>query len=178
MQSLYSFIGLFHDDCRVNWIELRSDLIQTAKLKKTMKKLYNLSIKIYTQKELLRHCILKLQPETNCYMQNIHTNVSTYDKSIKPFGKWLSPSAEMPNLSESDFRHARKHQTIREMTFAECGNAKPFGKWLSPCAETSNYSGKDFRHARKKHLRNELREARKGYKRKKHSEEMNLQSAL
>ena len=52
-----------------------------------MKKLYNLSIKIYTQKELLRHCILKLQPETNCYMQNIHTNVSTYDKSIKPFGK-------------------------------------------------------------------------------------------
>ena len=52
------------------------------------------------------------------------------------------------------------------MTFAERGNHKPFGKQLSQCAEMPN------------HLRNKLREARKGYKRKKHSEEMNLQSAL
>ena len=72
----------------------------------------------------------------------------------------------MPNLSGNDFRHARKHQTIREMTFAERGNAKPFGKRLSPSAETPNL------------LRNDLREARKVYKRKKHSEEMYLQSAL
>ena len=72
----------------------------------------------------------------------------------------------MPNLSGNDFRHARKCQTIREMTFAERGNAKPFGKRLSPSAEITNF------------LRNDLREARKGYKRKKHSEEMNLQSAL
>ena len=48
--------------------------------------------------------------------------------NTKPFGKQLSPSAEMPNLSGNDFRHARKHQTIRETTFAERGNAKPFGK--------------------------------------------------
>ena len=46
----------------------------------------------------------------------------------KPFGKRLSASAEMPNLSENDFRQARKHQTIRETTFAERGNAKPFKK--------------------------------------------------
>ena len=84
----------------------------------------------------------------------------------KLFGKRLSPRAETPNLSGNDFRHARKSQTTRETTFAKRGNAKPFGKRLSPCAETPNLSG------------NDLREARKGYKRKKHSEEMNLQSAL
>ena len=67
----------------------------------------------------------------------------------KPFGKRLSPCAETPNHSGNDFRHARKHQTIREMTFAMRGNAKPFGKRLSPCAETPNLSGNDFRHARK-----------------------------
>ena len=48
--------------------------------------------------------------------------------NIKPFGKRLSPSAEMPNHSGNDFRHARKLQTIRETTFATRGNAKPFGK--------------------------------------------------
>ena len=34
----------------------------------------------------------------------------------------------MQNLSGNDFRHARKLQTIREMSFAERGNAKPFKK--------------------------------------------------
>ena len=48
--------------------------------------------------------------------------------NAKPFGKRLSPSAEMPNLSGNDFRRARKCQTIREMTFAKRGNTKPFGK--------------------------------------------------
>ena len=99
------------------------------------------------------------------------------------------------NHSGNDFRHARKLQTIREMTFAKRGNAKPFGKRLSPSAETPNHSGNDFRHARKLQtiremtfamrgntkpfrkrlppsaetpnlLRNELREARKVYKQK------------
>ena len=60
----------------------------------------------------------------------------------------------------------RKHQNILETTFAMRGNAKPFEKRLSPCAETPNL------------LRRDLRESRKGYKQKKHSEEMNLQSAL
>ena len=72
----------------------------------------------------------------------------------------------MPNLSGNDFRHARKLQTFRETTLAMRGNAKPFGKQLSPCAETPN------------HVRNELQEAHKVYKQKKHSKEMNLQSAL
>jgi len=31
--------------------------------------------------------------------------------NAKPFGKRLSPCAEMPNLSGNDFRHARKCQT-------------------------------------------------------------------
>jgi len=51
--------------------------------------------------------------------------------------------------SGKDFRHARKRQTLREMTFAMRGNAKPFRKRLSPCAEMLNL------------LRNDLREARK-----------------
>ena len=67
----------------------------------------------------------------------------------KPLGKWFSPSAEMPNHSGNDFRHARKCQTIREITFAERGNAKPFGKRLSPSAEMPNLSGNDFRQPRK-----------------------------
>ena len=49
----------------------------------------------------------------------------------------------------NDFRHARKLQTIWEMTFAKRGNAKPFGKRLSPSAEKPKLSGNDFRHARK-----------------------------
>ena len=48
--------------------------------------------------------------------------------NVKPFGKRLSPCAEMPNLSGNDFRQARKCQTFRETTFAVRGNAKPFGK--------------------------------------------------
>ena len=69
--------------------------------------------------------------------------------NAKPFGKRLSPSAEMSNPSGNDFRHARKCQTFRETTFTKRGNAKPFGKRLSPSAEMPNLSGNDFRHARK-----------------------------
>ena len=69
--------------------------------------------------------------------------------NTKPFGKRLSPSAEMSNHSGNDFRHARKCQTIRETTFAKRGNAKPFGKRLSPTAEMPNLSGNDFRQPRK-----------------------------
>ena len=50
---------------------------------------------------------------------------------------------------KTDLREARKHKTIREMTFAMRGNTKPFGKRLSASAETSNYSGNELRHARK-----------------------------
>ena len=41
---------------------------------------------------------------------------------VKPFGKRLSPSAEMSNPSGNDFRHARKCQTLRETTFAKRGS--------------------------------------------------------
>ena len=48
--------------------------------------------------------------------------------NAKPFGKRLSPTAEMPNHSGNDFRQPRKCQIFQEMTFAERGNAKPFKK--------------------------------------------------
>ena len=51
--------------------------------------------------------------------------------NAKPFGKRLSPYAEITNHSGNDFRHARKHQTIRETTFAMRGNHKPFGKGVA-----------------------------------------------
>ena len=65
------------------------------------------------------------------------TRETTFAKreNAKPFGKRLSPSAEMQNPSGNDFRHARKCKTLREIAFAMRGNAKPFGKWLSPSAE-------------------------------------------
>ena len=78
--------------------------------------------------------------------------------------KWLT--RKVIYIWETILNVWRKHQTFRETTFAMRGNHKPFGKQLSPYAEMPNL------------LRNELREARKGYKQKKHSEEMNLQSAL
>ena len=68
----------------------------------------------------------------------------------------------MPNLSGNDFRHARKLQTIREMSFAERGNAKPFGKRLSPCAEMPNHSGNNFRRARKCQTFREMTFAERG----------------
>ena len=45
--------------------------------------------------------------------------------NAKPFGKRLSPHAEISNHSGNDFRQARKLQTIREITFAMRGNNKP-----------------------------------------------------
>ena len=82
--------------------------------------------------------------------------------NAKPFGKRLSPCAEMPNLSGNDFRHARKCQTFRETTFAMRGNAKPFRKRLSPSAEIPNLSGNDFRQARKCQTTREMTFARRG----------------
>ena len=41
---------------------------------------------------------------------------------------YFAGSPQATNHSGNDFRHARKHQTIREMTFAMRGNAKPFEK--------------------------------------------------
>ncbi|WP_314671097.1 hypothetical protein [Segatella salivae] len=68
----------------------------------------------------------------------------------------------MPNLSGSDFRQARKRQTIWETTFAMRGNIKPFGKRLSPCAETPNHLGNNFRQARKSQTIREMSFAERG----------------
>ena len=77
------------------------------------------------------------ESETNC---NTQPN----------FSQMFPRTAKASNYSGNDFRHARKLQTIREMTFAMRGNYKPFGKRLSPSAEMPNHSGNDFRHARKR----------------------------
>ena len=69
--------------------------------------------------------------------------------NAKPFGKCLSASAEMPNLSGNDFRQARKLQTIREMSFAERGNAKPFKKWFAGGPQAPKPLKSDLREARK-----------------------------
>ena len=82
--------------------------------------------------------------------------------NAKPFGKRLSPAAEKPNLSGSDFRQPRKRQTFREATFAKRGNAKPFGKRLSPTAEMPNSSGNDFRQPRKCQTIREITFAKRG----------------
>lgn len=55
----------------------------------------------------------------------------------------------LPPTSPTILREARKHQTIREMTFTMRGNIKPFGKQLSTRAEITNLSGRELREARK-----------------------------
>jgi hypothetical protein len=70
--------------------------------------------------------------------------------------------AKAPNLSGNDFRHTRKHQTIRETTFTIRGNIKPFGKQLSPSAEITNHSENDFRRARKCQTIREITFAKRG----------------
>ena len=75
---------------------------------------------------------------------------------------YFAGGPQASNYSGNDFRNARKHQTIREMTFAMRGNSKPFGKRLSPCAEMPNHSGNDFRHARKLQTIREMTFATRG----------------
>ena len=70
--------------------------------------------------------------------------------NAKPFGKRLSPSAEMPNLSGNDFRRARKCKTFREMSFAERGNAKPFKKWVAGSPQATKPLKSDLREIRKR----------------------------
>ena len=48
--------------------------------------------------------------------------------NAKPFGKRLSPSAEMPNPSGNDFRHARKCQTFYGMICGSPASVKTFKK--------------------------------------------------
>ena len=48
--------------------------------------------------------------------------------NAKPFGKRLSPSAEMPNLSGNDFRQARKCQTFYGIICGSPASIKSFKK--------------------------------------------------
>ena len=48
--------------------------------------------------------------------------------NAKPFGKRLSPSAEMPNPSGNDFRHARKCQTFYGIICGSPASTKSFKK--------------------------------------------------
>ena len=61
-------------------------------------------------------------------------------------------TAETPNHLGNDFRHARKLQTIREMTFAKRGNAKPFKKWFAGSPQAQNPFKSDLREARKRKI--------------------------
>ena len=70
--------------------------------------------------------------------------------NAKPFGKRLSPSAEMSNPSGNDFRQARKCQTLRETTFAMRGNAKPFKKWFAGGPQAPKPLKSDLREPRKR----------------------------
>ena len=44
---------------------------------------------------------------------------------------YFAGDPQASNYSGNDFRHARKCQTIREMTFDKSGNNKPFGKGVA-----------------------------------------------
>ena len=41
---------------------------------------------------------------------------------------YFAGGPQTSNHSGNDFRHARKHQTIRETTFSMRGNSKPFAE--------------------------------------------------
>ena len=70
--------------------------------------------------------------------------------NAKPFGKWLSPSAEMPNLLKSDLREVRKRKILLKVICGRPASTKSFKKWFAGGPQASNYSGKYFRHARKR----------------------------
>ena len=113
-----------------------------------MKKLYNLSIKIYTQKELLRHCIL--------YYSQRQT------ATCKTFTQMFPHTTEASNHPGNNFQHARKYQTFCGMICGRPASIKPFGKRLSPGAETLNPSGNDFCNARKSQTIRETTFAKRG----------------
>ncbi|WP_278556282.1 hypothetical protein, partial [Segatella salivae] len=48
--------------------------------------------------------------------------------NAKPFGKRLSPCAEMPNLLKSDLREARKHQNFKKVICGRPASNKNFKK--------------------------------------------------
>ena len=62
---------------------------------------------------------------------------------------YFAGGPQASNYSGNDFRNARKHQTIREMTFAMRGNSKPFGKRFAGGPQASKPLKSDLREARK-----------------------------
>ena len=69
----------------------------------------------------------------------------------KFFVDWILLYSVASKTLKSELRETRKHQTIRETTFAMRGNSKPFGKRLSQCAEMPNHLRRDLRKAHKRH---------------------------
>ena len=69
--------------------------------------------------------------------------------NAKPFGKRLSPSAEMPNLSGNDFRRARKCQTFKKVICGRPASTKTFKKWFAGGPQASKPLKSDLREARK-----------------------------
>ena len=64
--------------------------------------------------------------------------------NAKPFGKWLSPCAEMPNLSGNDFRQARKCQTFYGIICGSPASIKSFKKWFAGAPQASKLLKSDF----------------------------------
>ena len=67
-------------------------------------------------------------------LQTIREKTFAMRGNAKPFGKRLSPRAEITNHSGSNFRQARKRQTFRETTFATRGETRI----LYTCSITKN----------------------------------------
>ena len=93
--------------------------------------------------------------------QKVFYQINGCHYKAKNIGNQRQTATHSPT-SHKCFRVQRKHQTIRETTFAMRGNTKPFGKRLSPCAETLNLLGNDFRHARKLQTFRETTFAKRG----------------
>ena len=108
----------------------------------------------FSTKWLTRKVIYIWETILNVWRKHQTFRETTFAKrgNAKPFGKQLSPSAEITNLSGNDFRQARKCQTIRETTFAKRGNAKLFKKWFAGAPQAPNPLKSDLREVRKQQI--------------------------
>ena len=70
--------------------------------------------------------------------------------NAKPFGKRLSPAAEMPNLSGNDFRRARKCQTFKKVICGSPASVKTFKKWFAGGPQAPKPLKSDLREPRKR----------------------------
>ena len=64
--------------------------------------------------------------------------------NAKPFGKRLSPCAEMPNPSGNDFRHARKCQTFYGVICGSPASIKTFKKLFAGAPQATKHLKSDL----------------------------------